>query len=152
MSGSTGGVINRGGGTMLLKDNRKRILIADDNKNFLNVMQSILEFAGFNVETAEDGEAALYHIKKLQYDLLVLGVVAPRVDGIRLLQLVRTSEEYAAVPVIFINGSGERGRETQPRELACKAEGYPCRPFKNKAFLKMVKALLDRKHDEAQYN
>ena len=137
---------------MLLEDNRKKILIADDNKKFLNIMQSILEYAGFSVETAEDGEAALDHVKKLQYDLLVLGVVVPRVDGIRLLQLVRTRKEYAAVPVIFITGSEERGRETQPRELACKAEGYSCKPFKNKAFLKMVKALLDRKNDEAQYN
>jgi DNA-binding response OmpR family regulator len=137
---------------MLLEDNRKRILIADDNRDFLRIMQSILEFAGFNVETAEDGEEALDQVKKLQYDLLVLGVVMPRVEGIRLLQMVRTSKEYAAVPVIFITGSGKRGQETRPREFACKAEGYICKPFKNKAFLKMVTALLDRKKDEARYN
>ena len=137
---------------MLLEDDRKRILIADQNKDFLSDMQSILEFAGFQVETVEDGEEALDQVKKLQYDLLVLGVVVPRVNGIRLLQMVRTKKEYAEVPVIFITGSGNKRRAAHPRESACNAEGHVCKSFKNKKFLKMVSALLDRKNDEAQYN
>ncbi len=136
---------------MQLADNKKRILIADDNKDFLSIMRTVLEFAGFSVETAEDGEEALDQVKKLQYDLLVLGVVVPRVDGIRLMQAVRSSKEYAAIPVIFIVRSGEKGRETHPRE-GCKAEGYLIKPFKNKAFLDMVMALLHGGKGMAKYN
>ncbi|RJP18701.1 MAG: response regulator [Candidatus Abyssobacteria bacterium SURF_5] len=141
----------KGGGAVLLEDERKRILIADDNKDLLTLMQSILEFAGFLVQTAEDGEEALDQVKKVHYDLLVLGVVMPRVDGIKLLQLVRTRKEYASVPIIFITCSSWKQGTKHPREMSCKLEGFR-KPFKNKAFLKMVTALLGSEQEEARYN
>ncbi|RJP16705.1 MAG: response regulator [Candidatus Abyssobacteria bacterium SURF_5] len=139
---------------MLVENSKKRIFVADDSKDFLSIMQSILEFAGFLVETSEDAEEALDQIQKLQYDLLVLGVVMPRVDGIRLLHMVRNSKQYAAVPVIFITGaSNKKVMETHLRETDTKAEGYIRKPFKNKAFLEMLTALLGKpKEGGAQYN
>ncbi len=132
--------------SMPYKRSKKRILIADDNKDFLNLTQSLLEFAGFRAETAKDGEEALGQIKKLKYDLLVLGAVMPRIDGIRLLQMVRKSRRYAEVPVLFVSGYSSKGRlKTRVRERASKAEGYVPKPFKAKGFLEMVTALLEKK-------
>ena len=128
------------------KDSKKRILIADDNKDFLSVTRSLLEFAGFRAETAKDGEEALGQIRKLKYDLLVLGAIMPRIDGIRLLQTVRKSKRYAEVPVIFVSGySRNKGRETRLQKTECKNEGNVKQPFKTEAFLKSVTALLEKR-------
>lgn len=139
---------------MSCKHSKKRILIADENKDFLSVTQSLLEFAGFRAETAKDGVEALGQVKKLKYDLLVLGAVMPRIDGIRLLQMVRKSRRYAGVPVLFISAYSSKGRlETRVREKASKAKGYMPKTFKTKGFLEMVTALLENKRAvEAQCN
>jgi DNA-binding response OmpR family regulator len=139
---------------MLFKRSEKRILIADDNKDFLRVTQSLLEIAGFNAETAKNGEEALGQIKKLKYDLLVLGAIMPRIDGIRLLQLVRKSKRYADVPVLFISGySSKGGPETRLQGTVCGAGGYIRKPFKSRVFLKTVSALLENKRSaEARCN
>ncbi|RJP64280.1 MAG: response regulator [Candidatus Abyssobacteria bacterium SURF_17] len=132
--------------SMPCKRSKKRILIADDNKDFLIVTQSLLEFAGFRAETAKDGEEALVQIKKLKYDLLVLGAVMPRIDGIRLLQMVRKSRRYAEVPVLFVSGYSNKGRlATRVQEKVPKVKGYLPIPFKNEGFLEMVTALLEKK-------
>jgi len=131
---------------MTWKRTRKRILIADDNKDFLSLTQSLLEFAGFRAETAKDGEEALGQIRKLKYDLLVLGIIMPRIDGIRLLQTVRKSRRYGAVPVLFVSGHSGKGRlETRVREKDCIAKGYMPKPFRTEGFLEMVTALLEKK-------
>ena len=131
---------------MQRKRSKKRILVADDNKDFLSVTQSLLEFAGFSVETAKDGEEALGRIKKLTYDLLVLGAVMPRIDGIRLLQMVRKSRRYAEVPLLFVSACSSRGQlETRVREKVSKTKGYMSKPFKTEEFLEMVTALVEKK-------
>jgi CheY-like chemotaxis protein len=128
------------------KRSKKRILIADDNKDFLSVTRSLLEIAGFRAETAKDGGEALGQIKKLKYDLLVLGAVMPRIDGMRLLQMVRKSKRYAEVPVLFISGCSSKGRlETRLREKVSKAEGYMQKSFNNRVFLETVTTLLEKK-------
>jgi len=127
------------------KRTRKKILIADDNKDFLSVTQSLLEFAGFRAETAKDGGEALGQIKKLKYDLLVLGVILPRIDGIRLLQTVRKSRRYRAVPVLFISRYSGKGRlETRVRQKDRIARGYIPKHFQTEGFLEMVTALLEK--------
>ena len=139
---------------MQFKGSKKRILIADDNKDFLGVTRSLLEFAGFKAETAKDGGEALGQIKKLKYDLLVLGAIIPRIDGIRLLQMVRKSKRYSGVPVLFISGySSKRRLETRLGKTVCKAEGYIQKPFNTKVFLKTVTELLEKKRViEVQFN
>lgn len=131
---------------MPYKRSKKTILIADYNRDFLSASRALLEFAGFRAETAKDGKEALGHIKKLKYDLLVLGAVMPRIDGIRLLQMVRKSRRYAEVPVLFISAYSSKGtRETRVREKVFKPEGYISKPFKTRGFLEMVTALLESK-------
>jgi DNA-binding response OmpR family regulator len=139
----------------VMESSKKRIFIADDDTDILQIVQSLLECAGFSTETARDSEEALEQIMKLKYDLLVFGVLMPRVDGMRLLQAVRKSRTYAEVPVLFITSYSRKGRlKTRLRETACKAEGGIQEPLKSKLFLETVTALLERKKKvvEAQCN
>lgn len=129
---------------MLLRRHKKRILVADDDNDFLRVARAILEHYGFTIETAENGEEALKAIKKRTYDLLVLDVVMPKIDGIKLFRMVRKSKRYSKVPVLFISGkAGKEEVDEQLREVIEKANGYMEKPFKTKEFIELVKMLIE---------
>jgi CheY-like chemotaxis protein len=130
---------------MLLRKRKKRILVADDDEDFLRVARAILEHAGFIVETAENGEEALKAIKKRKYDLLVLDVVMPKIDGIKLFRMVRKSERYSKIPVLFISGRASKEEVEEERwKIIKKAEGYVKKPIKTKAFIETVKMLIEK--------
>jgi CheY-like chemotaxis protein len=130
---------------MLLGKRKKKVLVADDDGDFLRVTRALLEHAGFVVDTAEDGEQALKALKKRKYDLLILDVVMPKVDGIKLFQMARKSKRYSKISVLLI--SGQTSREAlaeQEREIADKADGFMEKPIKTKAFMEKVKTLVDK--------
>ena len=77
---------------MLLRNGKKRVLVADDDKDFLGVTRAILEFAGFKVDTAENGAEALKEIKRRKYDLLILDIIMPKIDGIKLYKMAKKSK------------------------------------------------------------
>ena len=130
---------------MLLRKNKKRILVADDDVDFLSAIRAVLEFGGFRVDTAENGEKALKEVKRRKYDLLVLDVVMPKVDGVKLFQMVRKSKKYNDVPVIFVSGHAIWTElDDVKKELVKRAEGYIQKPFKTKAFLETVRKLLEK--------
>jgi chemosensory pili system protein ChpA (sensor histidine kinase/response regulator) len=130
---------------MLFGNGKKRILVADKSKGFLNAARSLLEDAGFWVNTTKNGKEALGQIKEFKYDLLVLGVLMPRIDGIRLLEIARKSRIYANVPVLFVSDYLSKEELTiRQEEMAGRTQGHIQKPFVTKAFLKMVAALLER--------
>jgi len=130
---------------MLFKNSKKRVLVSGGDKDFLSVTQALLEFAKLKADTAEDGEEALKKIKKHKYDLLILHVVMPKIDGIKLSQMAKKSQKYAEVPVLFVSDySSKDVLEVRQREIIERANGYLQKPFKTKVFLDKVKALLEK--------
>jgi len=128
---------------MLFKKQKKKILVADDDADFLGVIQAILEYAGFTTDTAKDGEEALKAIKKWKYDLLILDAVMPKIDGIKLFGMIRRSKMYSKVPVLFISGHSSREElAEQHKEIVDKADGYLEKPIKTKIFIDKVKTLI----------
>ncbi|UCD57711.1 MAG: response regulator [Candidatus Hydrogenedentota bacterium] len=119
--------------------------MADDDKDFLNVTRSVLEFAGFKVDTAENGEEALKEIKRHRYDLLIMDVIMPNIDGVKLFQMVKKSKRHRDVPVLFISGYPVWTElEERKREIVTKADAFIQKPFKTKVFMDTVKALSDK--------
>jgi len=130
---------------MFFKQRKKRVLVADDDKDFLSVTQALLEFAKLKADTAENGEEALKQIRKHKYDLLILDVVMPGIDGIKLFQMARKSRRYAKIPVIFVSGHASKDDlDERQREIVDKANGYIEKPLKTRTFLETVKALLQK--------
>lgn len=129
---------------MLFKKKKKtRILVADDDEDFRAVMRAVLEFADFDVHTVTDGEEALKELKKRTYNLLVLDVFMPRLDGIRLFQKLRKSKRYKDIPVIFVSAHfASTSLNEQKREIVEQAEAYIEKPFKTKIFLEKVRELM----------
>jgi DNA-binding response OmpR family regulator len=128
---------------MIFRRRKKKILVADDDGDFTGVVQAILEHDGFAVDTASDGEEALKAIKRQTYDLLILDVVMPKIDGIKLFRMTRKSKKYSNIPVLFISGHSNRERfMEQHKDVIDKAAGYIEKPIKTKVFVEKIQTLL----------
>jgi len=73
----------------------RRILLAEDEKFIQELYQKVLEDAGFCVDTADDGEAALQKASEQSYDLVLLDIIMPKKDGLSVLKELRIAEEKA---------------------------------------------------------
>ena len=80
------------------------ILIADDEKSIRKTLREILEFESYKVEEAEDGQKALEMINERQYDLILLDIKMPKIDGMEVLEKAMAAGNEA--PVIMISGHG----------------------------------------------
>ncbi|MBM4384373.1 MAG: response regulator [Deltaproteobacteria bacterium] len=80
------------------------ILCADDDRGFCQILSRAFTHAGYQVETAHDGYDALERAMKLKPALLTLDVMLPRMDGFRVLEMIRSEKSLAKTPVMFVSG------------------------------------------------
>lgn len=90
-------------------NHRPRLLLADDDKMSLFLMRQVLENVG-DIDTAIDGREALLFIEEYDYDLIILDIMMPIMTGLDILQVVRSSKDIAALPVILISGVSDQQR------------------------------------------
>jgi two-component system nitrogen regulation response regulator NtrX len=81
-----------------------RILIVDDEQSIRDTLREILDYEGYEIEEAADGEIALKLIKKYNYDVVLCDIKMPKLDGIELLE--RSKEVAGDLPFIMISGHG----------------------------------------------
>jgi len=82
----------------------KNILIIDDERSIRNALKEILEFEGFNVVDAEDGESGLSIMKQQSIDLVFCDIKMPKMDGVEVLEQILQYHE--GLPVVMISGHG----------------------------------------------
>jgi DNA-binding response OmpR family regulator len=87
-------------------EEKKRILIVDDDTSILRVFKTLLEKAGYVVETAETGKEALSHLKSAKFDLCLVDVKLPDMDGTEL--LLEIAETPETVKIIITGFSTEK--------------------------------------------
>src|SRR4030081_2491440 len=80
----------------------KRILIADDDPNVVEVLRANLEVEGYHVEVARDGDQAWSALQQTTLDLVVLDVMMPGRTGLELLSLIRDNPSTASLPVVLL--------------------------------------------------
>jgi CheY-like chemotaxis protein/tetratricopeptide (TPR) repeat protein len=80
------------------------ILCADDDRNLCQILTRALVGAGYRVETAHDGEAALERVRALRPDLVTLDVLLPKRDGFAVLEAIRRDPELRSTPVFLLSG------------------------------------------------
>jgi DNA-binding response OmpR family regulator len=81
------------------------ILVVDDDKDILEVLQYILEDSGYKVDTLSDGHFLFDHIKQHTPDLILLDIMLGNMDGRELCKTVKNKEETHDIPVILISAS-----------------------------------------------
>lgn len=79
--------------------------VIEDERDQRNLVREELEGAGWTVEVAEDGIAALGRIRRVQPDVILLDLMMPRLDGIQMLKMLRSNLVDRAIPVIITTGS-----------------------------------------------
>lgn len=79
-----------------------RVLLVDDEKDFREIFSAWLSFKGYEVDTASDGEDGLEKLETGSYDLVLLDLMMPKVDGYEFLRRVRQSAEHAGLAVVIL--------------------------------------------------
>ncbi len=117
-----------------------RILLVEDERNIRNVVQLNLEMEGHEVITAGDGRTALDLIGQQHFDLLILDVMLPEVNGFQICEQVRLTNQE--VPILFLTA-----KDTTPDRiegLRLGADDYLTKPFHLQELLLRVRNLLKR--------
>ena len=120
---------------------KNRILVVDDEPNNQRILNYTLNKAGYETITAGNGEAALDLLNENNADLAILDVAMPGMDGITLLQHIRTMQKYENLPVIILTGSGDDTERIRAEEAG--VQGFLTKPASSKMILETVNHLLD---------
>ena len=117
-----------------------KILVADDDQAVSRTLSWILKENGYEVTVLSGGEHLLEQLESEQYDLLLLDIMMPKVDGLQLLQRVKTDGRYKDLPVLMI--SSMPPEESTVRSLGLGAADFIPKPFRMRELLARVKAHL----------
>ena len=119
-----------------------RILVVDDDKQIVRLIQSYLERANYQVMTAYDGETALHIIRRERPDLIVLDLMLPNRDGWEITRTIRSDQNLATLPVIMLTARVEDTDKIVGLELG--ADDYIAKPFNPHEVVARVRAVLRR--------
>ncbi len=117
-----------------------KILVADDDQTLSRTLSWILRENGYDVVTIPGGEHLFEHLSADQFDLLLLDIMMPKVNGLELLQRVRNDTRWRDLPVLMI--SSMPPEEATVRSLGLGAQDFIAKPFRVKELLARVKAHL----------
>jgi CheY-like chemotaxis protein len=128
----------------MAKPEDKTVLVVDDEEDVRDFFSTLLEDAGFNVQTAENGQVALEMIRERPPDFVSLDLVMPEKSGIRLLYELRRHKEWASIPFVIVTAHAhdDLGRDDLQDILADKAISGPKvhleKPVKPEHYVRLV--------------
>jgi two-component system alkaline phosphatase synthesis response regulator PhoP len=129
-----------------MKD-RAKILLVDDDKDFVEATRLVLESKPYEVITAYDGSEGLRQAKKEKPDLIILDVIMPIKDGFNAAEELKKDPELNTIPVIMLTSFADRVGETSlsvSQGLTLDTEDYIDKPVAPQELLKRVDKLLQK--------
>ena len=117
-----------------------RILVVEDEKKVASFIKKGLEEEHYAVDTAYDGETGLYMAEVNEYDLIVLDLMIPKIDGLEILRRIRASKNN--VPVLVLTAKDSVEDIVKGLDSGC--DDYLTKPFTFMVFLARIRALLRR--------
>ncbi|HNP53166.1 MAG TPA: response regulator transcription factor [Ferruginibacter sp.] len=122
--------------------NEKRILIADDEPDILEIIQYNLQQEGYEVITARNGDEALEQAKKSQPALILLDIMMPGKTGLEVCSLLRLNPQFKHTLIVFLTALSDDN--TEIRGLESGADDYISKPISPKVLVSKVNALFRR--------
>lgn len=119
-----------------------KILLVEDEESLLDIIKLNLELEGYEVTPVSNGRVALQEVRKNRYDLLILDVMLPEMDGFSICQAVRL--ENNPVPILFL--TAKNSSEDRVYGLKIGGDDYLSKPFNLEELLLRVQLLLKRNH------
>ena len=131
---------------MSIANTVKKILIADDEPDILEIIQYNLRNEGYEVVTAKNGNDAIDQAKKHQPDLIILDIMMPGKNGIEVCNILRLQPAFNDTLIIFLTALSDEGSEVKGLETG--ADDYLTKPISPKILLSKVNALFRRINKE----
>jgi DNA-binding response OmpR family regulator len=120
---------------------KKKILIVDDVPKNIELAANILQTKNYNITFAKSGAIALEKVKSIDFDLILLDVMMPGMDGFEVCEILKKDEATKDIPVIFVTAKSETENVVKGFELG--AVDYVTKPFKTEELLARVKTHID---------
>ncbi|HWR32009.1 MAG TPA: response regulator transcription factor [Chitinophagaceae bacterium] len=120
----------------------RKVLIADDEPDILEILKYNISNEGYEVITAKDGDEALEKARRTQPDLIVLDVMMPKKTGVEVCQLLRAQPAFRETLIIFLTALNDEG--TQIKGLETGADDYISKPVSPRVLLSRINALFRR--------
>ena len=117
----------------------QRILIVEDDMDIQELLQEFLREAGYKADIAGDGVAAVDMFANNLYDLILLDILLPKIDGFTVCELIRKQSQ---VPIIMLTALGSEGDQIKGLDL--QADDYVTKPFSMPVLLRKIAAVLRR--------
>lgn len=120
----------------------RKVLIADDEPDILEILKYNLERAGYQVATAKDGNEALDKAKLHHPDLIVLDMMMPKKTGMEVLEFLRLQPDFKDTLIMFLTALSDE--TTQLKSFSTGADDYISKPVSTSVFVSKVNALFRR--------
>lgn len=128
-----------------MSDNKKTVLVVDDEPKILDVVTSFLQADGYQAISAKNGNVGLKLFDSTRPDLVILDIMLPDIDGVELCRAIRKKSK---VPIIMLTARVEE--EDTVRCLDLGADDYVTKPFSPRALMGRVRAVMRRYNDDGQ--
>lgn len=115
------------------------MLGVEDDSNIQELISEFLSAEGYQVDTANDGLEGIQKFKQGSYDLVILDIMMPNLDGYGVCKMIRKS---SSVPIIFLTALNDEGDQLKGFDLEC--DDYITKPFSFNLLIKRVEAILRR--------
>lgn len=119
---------------------KQRILVVDDDREVVRLMQAYLERAGYDVMVAYDGESAVHMLRREKPDLLLLDLMLPDRDGFDITRLLRNDPTLAGIPIIMLTARVDVTDRIVGLEMG--ADDYVTKPYDPREVVARVRARL----------
>jgi two-component system phosphate regulon response regulator PhoB len=122
---------------------KETILVVDDEEDILELVRFNLSREGFQIVCAASGEEAWKILKNQQFDLMILDLMLPGMDGLELARRVKNEDSIRKIPIVMLSAKGEEADIVAGLELG--ADDYITKPFSPRILIARVRTVLRRR-------
>jgi two-component system phosphate regulon response regulator PhoB len=131
-----------------LKMAKEKILVVDDEEDILELVRYNLSREGYQVTGSLTGEDALHKVRSEPFDLIVLDLMLPGMDGLAFTKTLKNDSRLRSIPIIMLTAKGEEADIVTGLELG--ADDYITKPFSPKVMIARVRTALRRHKEEPE--
>ena len=127
---------------------KQTILVVDDERDLLDLIEYNLKKEGFKVLKAENGEEGISKAKEHRPDLILLDIMMPKLDGLEAVEIMRKDDDLKKTPIIFLTARSDE--KTEIDGLNKGGDDYITKPISTTKLVSRIKAVLRRFDDSEQ--
>ncbi len=127
---------------------KERILVVEDDPHISKLIRYNIEKAGFDNQAVITGEEALLKLEESKFDLVILDVMLPKMDGFEVCRRIRQHNRLSQLPVLMLTARGEETDKIVGFELG--ADDYLVKPFSPRELILRIKSILRRKQQKSE--